>query len=970
MFTKIFGDPNEKVIKTLQPIVDEINSFEEKFKKMSDEELKEMTTEFRSSYAKASEDKKAGLLDELLPEAFACAREAARRVLGQRHYDVQLVGGIILHRGQIAEMRTGEGKTLVATLPLYLNALSGKGAHLVTVNDYLARVGAGWMAPAFHALGLTTGVIIHDAALVYDPEYADDSQYDKRLKHFCPVTRREAYECDITYGTNNEYGFDYLRDNMAPSLEHMVQRDLNYAIVDEVDSILIDEARTPLIISAPAEESTDKYFKFSQLVEKLKENEDYNVDEKMRAATLSEAGITKMEKWLGVDNIYTTGGVREVHHIEQALKARVLFQKDKDYVVKDGEVIIVDEFTGRLMHGRRYSDGLHQAIEAKEGVKVQRESETLATITFQNYFRMYKKLSGMTGTAVTEAEEFSKIYNLETTVIPTNKPMVRDDKNDLIYRSEQGKYAALIKDVKERNKNGQPVLVGTISIEKNELLAGLMEQEGLRPQVLNAKNHLKEAQIIANAGRFGTVTIATNMAGRGVDIMLGGVAPAPTPSPSPVATGEGGRDEAMPRLYEEWEKDRKQVIELGGLHVIGTERHESRRIDNQLRGRAGRQGDPGSSRFYVSCEDDLMRIFGGDRMKSIMNTLNLPEDMPIENKIISKSIESAQKKVEGNNFDIRKHLVEYDDVLNKHRTAIYNKRKEILRIADESSPLAPLASPPAPLLIRRGEKGERWRGEEKGRDLSNIVLKMVNNEIESVVSFHTAGERILEWNLNEIREVASTIFPVKESMGEELKSIIKDGDKLEKAKARTAIIEYLEKSAQDNYEIINKKAKEAGFNWQEIEKAILIRSIDTLWVEHLEAISSLRQGIGLRGYGQRDPLVEYKREAYGLFNELNNLIQKEVVYSIFKVGQVQEIIAPNLVDRAKQFQAPAKEMNSSNASFSGFKQAAQNNFSSSAKNDSGDLVKQKVKNEEGEKVGRNDLCPCKSGKKFKKCCGK
>ncbi len=1015
LFTKIFGDPNEKVIKSMQPIIDEINSLEEKFKKMSDEELKGMTKEFKGRLGvlesgtgnQESEDKESipnSKLDEILPEAFAAARETARRVLGQRHYDVQLIGGIVLHRGQIGEMRTGEGKTLVATLPLYLNALAGNGAHLVTVNDYLSRVGAGWMAPVYHALGLTTGIIIHDAALRYDPEYIDDTQYDERLKYFKPVSRREAYECDITYGTNNEYGFDYLRDNMAPSLEAMVQRDLNFAIVDEVDSILIDEARTPLIISAPAEESTDKYFKFAQLVERLVENDDYNVDEKMRAATLTESGISKMEKWLGVDNIYTTGGVREVHHIEQALKARVLFQKDKEYVVKEGEVIIVDEFTGRMMHGRRYSDGLHQAIEAKENVKIQRESQTLATITFQNYFRMYKKLSGMTGTAVTEAEEFSKIYNLETVVAPTHRPMVRDDKNDLIYRTEQGKYVALSKEVKKRSANGQPILVGTISIEKNELLAGLMEREGLRPLVLNAKNHLKEAQIIADAGKFGAITIATNMAGRGVDIMLGGVEPSyassyakasedkeasgnksadATKSPQPPFV-KGGNNNEESEEHKKWREERQKILDLGGLHVIGTERHESRRIDNQLRGRAGRQGDPGSSRFYVSCEDDLMRIFGGDRMKSIMDTLKLPEDTPIENKIISKSIESAQKKVEGNNFDIRKHLVEYDDVLNKHRESIYKRRREILEMGDNENSKSKIQNfnSEASGQILNSEQTTNHKPQTK--ILSDIVLEMVEGEIEQVVGFHTAGERLSDWNLDEIREVASTIFPVSKSLKDDLKDIIKDGEKLDRAKARTAIIEYLENSAKDNYNKMTEKAKEAGINWQEIEKSILIRSIDTLWVEHLDAMSSLRQGIGLRGYGQRDPLIEYKKEAYGLYNELNNLIQKEVVYSIFKVGQVQEIIAPNISDRAKEFSAPAKEMNNGNTSFSGFKGMSADNASAAQQGNAPlikgvgglktgntvDMVKQKVKNAEGDKVGRNNPCPCGSGKKFKKCCGK
>lgn len=972
ILTKILGDPNEKALKKIQPIVDEINALEEKFQKMSDSELRGMTEEFKKRLGVDNKDVEAkketeslsaetterdsvskfdSKLDEILPEAFAVVREASRRVLGLRHFDVQLIGGIVLHRGQISEMKTGEGKTLTASLPLYLNALTGKGVQLITVNDYLSRVGAGWMAPVFDFLGLTTGVIVHDSALIYDKEHTDDSQFDDRLKHFRKVERREAYECDVLYGTNNEFGFDYLRDNMVPGKERMVQRDLNYAIVDEVDSILIDEARTPLIISAPAEESGDKYKQFTQLVSRLVENNpdneseegDYNIDEKMRAVTLTEVGINKMEKLMGVENIYVSGGIREVHHMEQALKARVLFQRDRDYVVKDGEIIIVDEFTGRLMPGRRYSEGLHQAIEAKEGVEVQRESQTLATITFQNYFRMYNKLAGMTGTAVTEAEEFSQIYNLEVVVIPTNKPIQRKDLNDSIYKSETGKFQAVIREVKARSEKGQPVLIGTISIEKNELLADMMEKEGLRPQVLNAKHHEKEAQIIAQAGRPGAITIATNMAGRGVDIILGG----------------------SPYSKEEY----KKVVDAGGLHIIGTERHESRRIDNQLRGRAGRQGDPGSSQFFVSMEDDLMRIFGGDRMKNIMTTLKVPEDMPIENKIVSKSIESAQKRVEGNNFDIRKHVVEYDDVINKHRESIYKRRKEILELAEANKLEENTDS----------EKSEDQEVEVK-RSLSDIILDMVEGEIEQVVSFHTPNGDISTWNVQEIFEVVSTIFPVDKNLKVDLDKIVEDGGKLDQVKARTAIIETLSNLAKENYQKMKETAKEYGLNWQDIEKGILIRSIDTLWVEHLEAMSYMRRGIGLRGYGQRDPLVEYKREAYRMYNELNSLIQKQVVYSIFKVGSVQESAAqtfqaPSLADRAKQFNAPAKTMNGSNASFSGFKQAPSGNVSSSMakaseKNQTVDMVKEKIKNEEGEKVGRNDPCPCGSGKKYKKCCGK
>jgi len=909
--TKLFGDPNEKIIRSLSPTIDKINGLESEFSKKTNEQLKEITAKFKKDCPTENNQE---YLNEILPQAFAVVREASKRTLGQRHYDVQLIGGIILHKGQIAEMKTGEGKTLVATLPLYLNSLSGVGAHLVTVNDYLASVGAGWMTSTYHLLGLTTGVIVHNNALAYDPEHIDKTQFDERLKHFKQVSRKEAYACDIIYGTNNEFGFDYLRDNMAPSLEAMVQRKLNYAIVDEIDSILIDEARTPLIISAPAEDPGEKYYQFAKLVSRLVENEDYNLDEKMRASTLTDAGISKMEKWLGIDNIYTTGGIREVHHIEQALKAHVIFKRDKDYVVKDDEVIIVDEFTGRLMNGRRYSDGLHQAIEAKEKVKIQRESMTMATITFQNYFRMYDKLSGMTGTAITEAEEFSKIYNLETVVIPTHRPIKRDDKNDLIYCNEEAKFRAVTLSAKEKNKKGQPVLIGTISIEKNELLAGFMEREGLAPQVLNAKNHQREAEIIANAGKPGAITIATNMAGRGVDIVLGGVEPS---------------REAKSDLYEKWQKDNIKVKESGGLHVIGTERHESRRIDNQLRGRSGRQGDNGSSQFYVCTDDDLMRIFGGDRMKNIMTTLKLPEDMPIENKIITRSIESAQKKVEGNNFDTRKHLVEYDDVINKHREAIYKRRIEIL------------------------ESSENNQSESKKTaqtsNLSDIVFKMVKEEIYHVIEFHTQAEIIESWNIGEIKETIITILPIqKEELARELKKLL-SSEKKDQKEIRDSIKNYLAELADKKYRELARVAKEAGIEWHKLEKDILIRSIDNAWVDHLSVMSSLRQGIGLRGYGQRDPLVEYKKEARRLYFELNNIIRKDVVYNIFKLGKVSEFNLPSIMQKAMQFSAPAK--NSNGQTGSGFQQNLQ-----------------KVKNEDGTKVGRNDPCPCKSGKKFKKCC--
>ena len=923
---KIFGDANEKVLKILKPVVEEINGLEKKYQVMSDEELRDMTAEFRKRLGVETEIEKIkspqppllkGELDAILPEAFAAVREAAKRVLGQRHYDVQLMGGLVLHRGQIAEMRTGEGKTLVATLPAYLNALAGRGVHVITVNDYLAKRDAEWMGKVYSFLGLSVGCITHESAYIYNSgqnfqfpisnfqtNSNDQISNDKNESKLILVPRKDAYNCDILYGTNNEFGFDYLRDNMVPDLASMVQRGLNYAIVDEVDSILIDEARTPLIISAPAEESTEKYYKFAELVERLKENEDYNVDEKMRAAILTEAGMAKMEAWLGVDNIYTSAGLGDAHHIEQALKARVLFKRDRDYVVKEGEVIIVDEFTGRLMFGRRYSEGLHQAIEAKERVNIQRESLTLATVTFQNYFRMYKKLSGMTGTAVTEAEEFAKIYKLETVVIPPNRPMIRKDLNDLVYRSEMGKFQAVVAEVKRRHLTGQPILVGTISIEKNELLGEMLEREGISPQILNAKHHEKEAQIISQAGRLGAVTIATNMAGRGVDIILGG---------NPVDITE-----------------QKKVLQAGGLHIIGTERHEARRIDNQLRGRAGRQGDPGSSQFYVSMEDDLMRIFGGDRMKNLMATLKVPEDLPIENGLVSRSIESAQTKVEGNNFDIRKHLVEYDDVINKHRETIYRKRREVLENSDNSQ----------------------------------TILQMIDNEIDQVVIFHTAAENTRDWNIKEIFQVTSTIFKVEPKLKEDLAAFLQDGDKLDKVKIRTKICEHLMVLVKTDYEKISKLAGQAGINWQQVEKAVLLRSIDMLWVEHLEAMDHMRAGIGLRGYGQRDPLIEYKKEAYILYNELNNLIQKQVVYSIFKVADLGNFAAPVLKMGPRKYSAPAKEMEKGSSQFAGFKKAG------AEKTATVDLVHEKVKDASGQKVGRNDPCPCGSGKKFKKCCGK
>ncbi len=907
VLSKIMGDANQRAINKLMPIVEQINQLEKQVADLANEDFSKKTQEFKERWQKGE------TLDQILPEAFALCRETGKRTLKQRHFDVQLIAGIALHQGQISEMRTGEGKTLAATLPLYLNALTGQGCHLVTVNDYLSRRDCGWMGPIYNLLGLSVGVIIHEQAFVYDPAYTDEKTTDERLAHLKPVSRKEAYQADITYGTNNEFGFDYLRDNMVQSLEQMVQRDLNYAIVDEVDSILIDEARTPLIISAPAEESTNKYYQFAQLVTRLKENEDYNIDEKMRAATLTEAGISKMEKFLGVDNIYTDRGISEVHHIEQALRAHTLYKLDRDYVVKDGEVIIVDEFTGRLMPGRRYSEGLHQAIEAKENVQVQRESLTLATVTFQNYFRLYKKLAGMTGTAATEAEEFSKIYKLEVLVIPTHREMVRRDITDVIYKNTKGKFEAVVKKIRELHEKGQPVLVGTISIEKNEMLGEMLEREGLPCQILNAKQHEKEASIISQAGRVGGVTIATNMAGRGVDIVLGG----------------------DPFNEEEY----KKVKAAGGLYIIGTERHESRRIDNQLRGRAGRQGDPGVSQFYLSTEDDLMRIFGSDRMKNLMETLRVPDDMPIENRMVARSIEAAQKKVEGHNFDIRKHLVDYDDVVNKHRETIYRKRRETLELKD-----------------REAAKAQ--------------IMQLVNEEIEGVVTFHCPGEDQGGWNIKEIYETVKTIFPTKEEVQEKIKN----------CPTREEIIKYLSELADAAFEElgINIEKSLAGSGLADpffkIIQSMMLRAVDDLWVEHLEAMDNLRTGIGLRGYGQRDPLIEYKKEAYGFFNSLLDSIRRQLVYSIYKIGAAVRL-APSAMERQDiQVTAPSKTMSEggpARRSFSEGGSAIEQMAQQDAENrqSAGDQVKPKLKDESGHKVGRNDPCPCGSGKKYKKCHG-
>ena len=962
--TKIFGDPNAKAVREIQPIIDLINSFEPVMQALTLEQLRFKTDEFKTRLSDGA------TLDDILPEAFAVCREVSKRVTGMRHFDVQLIGGVVLHRGHISEMRTGEGKTLVATLPVYLNALAGKGVHLVTVNDYLAKRDAVWMGQIYDALGLSVGIIqnmlvsykyssapklqsiengnsatIEDKSegSTVDKERDAKGMYKVETDYLETCTRREAYQCDITYGTNNEFGFDYLRDNMVPSLEEMSQRAPYFAIVDEVDSILVDEARTPLIISAPAEEAQDIYYKFADLTARLIEKDDYNVDEKMRASTLTEGGLAKMEQWLGIENIYAEGGMSAVHHLESALRARALFKRDRDYVVENGEVIIVDEFTGRKMIGRRYSEGLHQAIEAKEGVKIQRESQTMATVTFQNYFRMYEKLAGMTGTAVTEAEEFGKIYNLEVVVIPTNKGNCRADHPDRIYRTEEAKYKAIALVCKEKQAQGQPVLIGTISVEKNEALSLFLEREGVKHEILNAKNHEREGEIIAQAGRAGAVTLATNMAGRGVDIILGGNPP---------------------------DKESAEKVKAdGGLFVIGTERHESRRIDNQLRGRAGRQGDPGETQFYLSTDDDLMRIFAGDRIKSVMQTLKVPDDMPIENKTISKLIESAQKKVEGFHFDTRKNLLEYDDVLNRHREVIYGKRRNILeRYQEEKNTLSPrpagevsgiLAptheteisrSPLEMTTVKRTEISRATLEMTASKTLRALITQMVVNEIEGVVSFHTNSDEKSDWDTKEIAEVIATIFPLTDNEKEKIMSFSKNGEtKLGDVNVRTEMIEYLTGLAETKYdELLVKSVNNPEF-MIEIEKQVLLRGLDMLWIEHLVAIDSLRTGIGLRGYGQHDPLVEYKKETYHMFNELLALIQKEVVYAIYKVSLGLKA-APSVMQNRKMV------LKGSEAAF--------------AKQNANDPDTAKVAGIAREKVGRNEPCPCGSGKKYKKCHGK
>ncbi len=854
MFKKLanlFGDTNEKELKRLQSLVDRIEALEPGFEKLSDEELRAKTGEFKGRFN--SED----TLGDLLPEAFATAREAAKRTLGQRHFDVQLMGGIVLHRGKTAEMKTGEGKTLVATLPVYLNSLTGEGVHVVTVNDYLAKRDTQWMGPVYHTLGVSLGCIQHDSAFLFDPEY--DSG-DESWPHLRPVTRREAYHADVSYGTNNEFGFDYLRDSMVTDLSQRVQREFYYAIVDEVDNILIDESRTPLIISGQAEEATQTYYTFARLVPRLQQDTDYTIEEKTKTVMITESGVAKMENWLGVSNLYAPANYYLVQYMENALRAHVFYKRDGEYVVRDGEVVIVDEFTGRLMFGRRFSEGLHQSIEAKEGVKVQRESITLASVTFQNYFRIYEKLAGMTGTAATEAEELYKIYSLDVVTIPTNKPLMRTEHPDRIYKNEEAKFRAIIKSIEEVHKTGRPILVGTVSIEKSEKLSEMLTKRGIQHKVLNAKQHEREAHVIEEAGRIGAVTIATSMAGRGVDIILGGNPP--------------GRD------LNEWQEEHNKVVELGGLHIVGTERHEARRIDNQLRGRAGRQGDPGSSQFYVSLEDDIMRQFGGDRVGWIMERFGFDEDTPIEHSMVSKAIENTQVKVEGYHFDVRKHLLDYGDVLNRQRESIYAERDKIL----------------------------------KGADLKHNIREMVNKEISDTVYSLLPDEHGDAWNLNGLLAEANAILPLPSEANEENFSLM----------SREEIEENLLERADSLYE---EREQEVGpENMRILERLVMLRAIDRRWVEHLTALENMRQGVGLYAYGHRDPLTSYKKEGHEMFQQLQANIQRDIVRTIYHAGLVKE-------SQAQQKQAV------------------------------GAGVAKK-------KIGRNEPCPCGSGKKYKNCCGR
>ncbi len=1002
-FLSRFVDSNDREVKRIQPVVGAANALEPELERESDAEIRARADEIRAELAEVQADfgptqdeldqddperrrdmakarrtkeneRLQAALDDALPEVFACAREAMKRTLGMRHFDVQLIGGAVLHQGKIAEMRTGEGKTLAAPLAAILNGLTGRGVHVVTVNDYLARRDAQWMGPVFHFLGVSVGIIVHDTAYVFEPGYPTT---DERLINLRPVTRREAYAADVTYGTNNEFGFDYLRDNMVTELDERVQRERFFGIVDEVDNILIDEARTPLIISGQAEESADLYYTFARLVPKLQpraegaeEGGDYFVDLKDKAVSPTEDGVGKMEKLLGVANLYDADP-RLARHFEQALRAHALYRRDKEYLVKDGEIVIVDEFTGRQMPGRRWSEGLHQAIEAKEGLRIQRESVTLATITFQNYFRLYDKLAGMTGTAMTEGEEFHKIYKLEVVAIPTNKPMIREDDADLVFRNESGKFSALIDEIEEMTGVGRPVLVGTVSVEKSEILGELLRRRGVRHEVLNAKFHEKEAGIVAQAGRSGAVTIATNMAGRGTDILLGGN-PAGLTSEmlhqrglNPAEVDRATYDEVFQEAKARCDAEHEVVVAAGGLHIIGTERHESRRIDNQLRGRAGRQGDPGSSRFYLSLEDDLMKRFASDRVAGLMERLGLEDDVAIESRLVSRTIESAQSRVEGFNFDIRKRVVEFDDVINKQRETIYAERDKVLH----------------------------------NEDLTETVRAFLDEEVDALLDQHCATDHPDDWGI--------------EALHEALRAMGLDGpgtseDDLWEVGSREALSGHLRELADASLEA--KEAEVGDADWALVERLVLLRTIDSLWVEHLTELDDLRRGIGLRGYAQQDPLNEFKKEAFLLYDQLGELIRHQVATTIFRVQVVKQPAPPtpdeaqlaaSLAAGATAFAGAGRQAGAATSAPAGAPRptagaAARAPLApprgGAAGGDASGLVarglptgpairamQQQVGDRAvapatgggpGAKLGRNDPCYCGSGLKYKKCHGR
>ncbi len=884
---KNFFDENQKKLKSYQKIVTSINSLESEISKLSDKKLKEKTGYFK----KLLNDGKT--VDEILPQAFAVVREAIKRTVGERAYDVQLLAAITLHYGSIAEQRTGEGKTHSVIFPAYLNALSGQGVHIITPNDYLTRVGTGWYPKALHFLGVSTASIVHEQSFILDPEYTDTTEkFDDRLAHLRPISRKEAYLADVTYGTNNEFGFDYLRDHMVSEAQNMVQRPHHYAIVDEVDFVLIDEARTPLIISSPNNQPVDKYYKFAQIAAQLQEN-DYIIDEKSRSATLTEYGIRKVERVLNVKNLYEES-FETIHYIENAIKARALFHKDKDYVIKDNQIIIVDEFTGRLMNGRRWSDGLHQAVEAKENVPVQRESQTWATITFQNYFRLYQKLAGMTGTAITESEEFKKIYNLDVLSIPTHRDIQRTDSNDLIFKTQRAKYTAIAAKVEELHQKGQPVLIGTTSIEKNQILSSLLRKTGIPYQMLNAKNHQSEAEIIAKAGMKGSVTVATNMAGRGVDIILG-----------------GPKDGVDPK---KWEKDHQEVVDLGGLFVIGTERHESRRIDNQLRGRAGRQGDPGSSQFYVALDDDLMRIFGGEKISNLMTNFNMPDDTPLTHPIVSRVLEQIQVKVEGYNFDVRKSLVEYDDVINKQRTIVYNLRDNVLRNY--------LAQP---------DKNKQE------------VFKYLQNQITSLIALNTnydTGKLDTKKSILEFSEILPMDDRSRDQIEEDLKKSNNPSDFL---------LAILEKQWQQRVDYFTSEIA------NNILVFAIITTLDPLWVEHLTSLDDLREGVRLRGYAQKDPLIEYRKEGFDMFQKLMNQFEYNLARKLFRLEPITIPQAQTVPENASETRGEILNLSESSNDI--------------------DLNNPQIVNTKNQPAAavtrapsRNGPCPCGSGKKYKKCC--